>query len=184
MQIEHINKSFPSLLDHCKMKIHVFRYIFVKSKCCIGNWQITATLRISESIKYVYQSPMLPPFPSPFFPLNAFCVHVFSFCKVVLQKCKKCFTKNFYKFIIVLNSGATLRFSCYNGATLKGNIMSDNKNKEKRVKTKVIRARVNDDLFEALTNYANRVGKTKTEIIDTFLNELLKDDLKKLEDLK
>jgi len=62
--------------------------------------------------------------------------------------------------------------------------MIDNKNKEKRIKTKSIRLRVNDNLFEALTNYANRVGKTKTEIIDTFLKELLKDDLKKLEDLK
>ena len=50
--------------------------------------------------------------------------------------------------------------------------------KEKRLKTKRIMVRVNDDLYDTFTEYAKREKTTKTKIIDNFLRDLLKDDLK------
>jgi len=49
--------------------------------------------------------------------------------------------------------------------------------KEKRLKTKRIMVRVEDDLYSAFTEYANKTGITKTKIVEDFLKELLKDAL-------
>jgi len=52
------------------------------------------------------------------------------------------------------------------------------KRSDKRIKVKRVVVRVKDEVFEAFTKYANNKGTTKTAIIDTFLEDLLKDELK------
>ena len=49
---------------------------------------------------------------------------------------------------------------------------------EKRLKTKRVMVRVSDELYKAFTDYAKEHSGTKTEIIETFLKELLKNKLK------
>lgn len=48
---------------------------------------------------------------------------------------------------------------------------------EKRIKSKRVMVRISDELYEAFTDYAKENSKTKTEIIDNFLRELLKERL-------
>lgn len=58
----------------------------------------------------------------------------------------------------------------YNVAT-KGNNM-------KKVKTKVVRARITDNKFNALKDYCKENNTTASKLIDDFLSELLKSKLK------
>jgi len=50
--------------------------------------------------------------------------------------------------------------------------------KEKRLKTKRIYVRIEDDVYHALDDYIKENGTTKTKLIDDFLRDLLKDKLK------
>jgi metal-responsive CopG/Arc/MetJ family transcriptional regulator len=50
--------------------------------------------------------------------------------------------------------------------------------KEKRLKTKRIYVRIEDDVYNALDEYVKENSVTKTKLIDDFLRELLKDKLK------
>jgi len=50
--------------------------------------------------------------------------------------------------------------------------------KEKRLKTKRIYIRVDDNIYETFGKYVKENDTTKTKIIENFLRELLKDDLK------
>lgn len=51
--------------------------------------------------------------------------------------------------------------------------------KEKRVKKAVVRARVSDDIDIALRAYCKEHNLTVTKIIEDFLEELLKDKIKR-----
>ncbi len=48
---------------------------------------------------------------------------------------------------------------------------------EKRKKTKTIRTRVSDEVYEAFSQYVKDKNVTKTKVIDDFLAEILKDYL-------
>jgi len=49
--------------------------------------------------------------------------------------------------------------------------------KEQRNKTKTVRVRVSDEIYEAFSKYTKDRNVTKTKIIDGFLEELLKEYL-------
>ena len=50
---------------------------------------------------------------------------------------------------------------------------------EKRLKTKSVRVRISDEKFEALNRYVEDKKISKTDLIDNFLTEILKDYLGK-----
>jgi hypothetical protein len=59
-------------------------------------------------------------------------------------------------------------------------IMGTQKNKgyfmaEKRLKTKSVRVRISNEKFEALNKYVKDKKISKTDLIDSFLTEILKD---------
>lgn len=51
---------------------------------------------------------------------------------------------------------------------------------DKRIKVKRIVVRAKDEVFDLFTEYAKKHNTTKTKIIEEFLEDLLKDDLKKV----
>lgn len=52
--------------------------------------------------------------------------------------------------------------------------------KEKRIKRKRVMVRITDELYEAFSIYVKKNNTNKSKVIDKFLNELLKDDLKEI----